>query len=196
MLRLLGFIVGCMLTALVLFDLDPHEALHRGEALVAEAQERLHAVREAPLPEVTAPEASETEPTTESSVAEMEVDSAPEAGLVTIETTEEGTVATDATVPDGGVDGPDHPAYEDLQAVATQAPAGGWQPLWRPFRSELSARGFADQIAEITGRETRVRRLGPRSHQVDVAFADETQRRNTLQRLELLTGIELREEGS
>lgn len=192
MLRLLGFIVGAMLTALVLFDLDPHAVLHRGEALVAEAQEWLHASMEAPLPE-----APTAEPTAKSPAVEVAAESSPEAAPAPIEEPpEEGARKPEDSAPHNAVDGSEDLQHTEPAPVVTQTPTGGWQPLWRPFRSEVSARGFAGQIEAITGRETRVRRLGPRSHQVDVAFDDETERLDTLQRLELLTGIELREEGS
>jgi hypothetical protein len=196
MLRLLGFIVGALLTAVVLFDLDPHQLLHRGEALVAGTRQWLQAPAETPTPETPMPEAPTAEPISAAPPVEVPLDLSPNAKSPPIETAEQGVRIPDVATPE-----PAARRHEDLAAaapvpVATPMPSVGWQPLWRPFNSEVSARGFAGQISDITGRETRVRRLGPRSHQVDVAYATEAERLDTLQRLELLTGIRLREEGS
>ncbi|MGD8497940.1 MAG: hypothetical protein PVG82_03470 [Chromatiales bacterium] len=191
MLRLLGFIVGALLTAIVLFDLDPHELLHRGEALVDDSREWLQAAAQTPVPEAPTPE-----PIRKPAPVEVPVDRAPKEEPVPIEAVEQGAAISDDTAPDRTIHDHEELPLTEPVPVATPIPIGGWQPLWRPFNSEVSARGFAGQISDITGRETRVRRLGPRSHQVDVAYATEAERRDILQRLELLTGIRLREEGS
>jgi hypothetical protein len=71
-----------------------------------------------------------------------------------------------------------------LEAVA-------WQPIWTPFHSELSAKGFADRLEHLTGREYRVTRASSWSYQVEVAYADEAQRQALLLEIQERTGLAL-----
>lgn len=66
-----------------------------------------------------------------------------------------------------------------------------WQPIWTAFHSELSARGFADRLEHLTGREYRVSRTSPWSYQVEVAYADEAQREVLLLEIQSRTGLTL-----
>ena len=66
-----------------------------------------------------------------------------------------------------------------------------WQPVWRAFRSELSAQGFADHLQRLTGQEYRVRRASPWSYQVELAYVDEWARDNLLHEIQTKTGLGL-----
>ncbi len=66
-----------------------------------------------------------------------------------------------------------------------------WQPVWRAFRSELSAQGFAGHLQHLTGQAYRVRRTSPWSYQVELAYVDERQRDNLLHEIRTKTGLGL-----
>ena len=66
-----------------------------------------------------------------------------------------------------------------------------WQPVWRAFRNELSAAGFADYLQRLTNQEYRVRRISPWSYQVELAYIDESQRDTLLHEIQNKTGLNL-----
>ena len=69
----------------------------------------------------------------------------------------------------------------------------GWQPLWPPFHSELSAEGFASRLGRVTGLDYRVTETGPGRYQVAVAYLDEQERRAAVALIEAKTGLQLEE---
>ena len=66
-----------------------------------------------------------------------------------------------------------------------------WHPIWRPFHSEISARGFAERLENVTGLDYRVERLKRGSYQVSVAHNGEQDRLARLTRIETATGLKL-----
>jgi hypothetical protein len=68
-----------------------------------------------------------------------------------------------------------------------------WEPVWRAFRSELSAKGFADHLERLTGQEYRVRRTSPWAYQVELPYFDEAQRDAALHEIQSKTGLLLME---
>ena len=76
-------------------------------------------------------------------------------------------------------------------SAETVSPAleSAWHSVWRPFRSELSARGFAERLANVTGREYRVRRVSPWAYQVELAYANEADKLTALRQIESSTGL-------
>ena len=66
-----------------------------------------------------------------------------------------------------------------------------WEPVWRAFRSELSAKGFANHLKNLTGQEYRIRRTFPWAYQVEVAYTDEGQRDAVLREIQSKTGLGL-----
>lgn len=68
-----------------------------------------------------------------------------------------------------------------------------WEPIWRAFRSELSAKGFAGHLKHLTGQEYRVRRTSPWAYQVELPYTDEEQRDAVLHEIQIKTGLGLME---
>lgn len=73
--------------------------------------------------------------------------------------------------------------------TAPSALGSAWHSVWLPFRSEFSARGFAKRLANVTGREYRVRRVSPWAYQVELAYVSEADKLTALQQIETSTGL-------
>jgi hypothetical protein len=99
------------------------------------------------------------------------------------------TVAAAAPGPDPEPSVPDHYAAPSDLAGAVAPPA--WQPIWRPFKAPSAAQGFAAHLAGLTGDSYRVRRVGDRAYQVELAYHSEAERRALVERVRALTGLEL-----
>ena len=84
------------------------------------------------------------------------------------------------------------PAQSSL--TGSRSFAATWHAVWRPFRSQASARGFAQRLARMTGREYRVERVSPSNYQVQFAYTDETDRITGLEQIQIATGLMLSEE--
>jgi hypothetical protein len=78
-------------------------------------------------------------------------------------------------------------------AIASPVADLNWEPVWRAFRSELSAKGFADHLERLTGQEYRVRRTSPWAYQVELPYFDEAQRDAALHEIQSKTGLLLME---
>lgn len=65
---------------------------------------------------------------------------------------------------------------------------GGFQVAWVPFRSEISARGFAASLEANVAHAFDVKKTGPGRYEVGFAFADAGERADVLSRVEALTG--------
>jgi hypothetical protein len=72
-------------------------------------------------------------------------------------------------------------------------PGTSWHAVWNPFRSELSASGFAERLARLTDREYRVRRISVGAYQVEVGYNPEIGVADTLVQIRLMTGLRIRE---
>lgn len=103
-------------------------------------------------------------------------------------------------VPPGGeaqVDASSKPVDTDQASGAPARAAPGepqWHPIWNPFRSEVSARGFAARLESLTGLEYRVTEVSSGSYQVAFAHLDESERQTKLARIEESTGLRLTED--
>ena len=68
----------------------------------------------------------------------------------------------------------DGEALASVQRVATstqpERPQRQWFPVWKPFRSELSADGFASHLTRLTDYEFRVHRESAWHYQVELAY--------------------------
>lgn len=80
-------------------------------------------------------------------------------------------------------------------ANPTDAPVErmNWEPVWQAFRSEISAKGFADRLKYLTGQEYRVRRTSPWAYQVELPYIDQEQRDALLHEIQTKTGLVLTE---
>jgi hypothetical protein len=71
------------------------------------------------------------------------------------------------------------------------AGAENWHAIWRPFRSELAASGFAGELERATGLEYRVERAGRGDYRVSVAHAGDEELGRALAAIEDATGLDL-----
>ena len=67
----------------------------------------------------------------------------------------------------------------------------GTQPVWAPFRSQMSASGFAERLSRSLDHTFAVERRGPGRYQVVFHYADEDQRQALLAEASALTGLPL-----
>lgn len=70
-----------------------------------------------------------------------------------------------------------------------------WYPLWSPFRSELSAQGFADRLAALSGRSLRVAEEGPSRYRVQLAYSSADDLHAALLTISKAVGLDLTAEG-
>ena len=96
-----------------------------------------------------------------------------------------------AKVPEQAGRPPFEPVPTTTDVDPTQDGAVSWQPVWKAFRSEISARGFAGRLAHLTDQDYRVRRVAPWSYQVELAYTDERQRDAVLDEIQANTGLGL-----
>lgn len=59
-----------------------------------------------------------------------------------------------------------------------EEPAPAWQVFWKPFRSEISAKGFAARTRELTGLDIEVQKQGPGAYVLAFAYRDEAERQD------------------
>ncbi len=135
------------------------------------------------VPEAAAPVAPPVEPPAAPPVARVEADAAPAADT---------TAAEPAAQPI--LRAPDPPfdaAGPQQRAVAARQPGNASAPVWEPFRSEMSAVGFADRLTRSLDHPFLVERRGPGRYQVVFGYRDEAERTTLLQDAAAVTGLPL-----
>lgn len=80
----------------------------------------------------------------------------------------------------------DHPIVPEGVVSAVQ-----WHSFWRPFTSEVSARGFARRLEQLTGLDFQVKRAAAGRYEVAFAHLDDAQRQAHLDRIQTVTGLQL-----
>lgn len=180
MMRLLGVLVGSALAiaALVVFIGVPEFTTDnnvagnsvitlpmRGELAAVVASETAQPVADEPAPEpVPAPtSAGDTAPAMPGPEPEPELLPEPEPDIVAA-----ATVA----------------AIDDLQQ---------WYAFWSPFRSEIAASGFVDQLQKVTGLDYRVVKVKPGVYEVAFAYIDDNEITDNLSQITAATGLQLPE---
>ena len=84
---------------------------------------------------------------------------------------------------------PESPSPSRVATHEELVPAqDGTEIVWVPFRSQMSARGFAARLAAQTQHPFAVTRQGPGRYQVYYAYANEAQREQLAQRIRAATG--------
>ncbi len=68
-----------------------------------------------------------------------------------------------------------------------------WYAFWSPFRSEIAATGFVDQLERVTGLDYRVVKVKPGVYEVAFAYSDDTEIAGNLSRITAATGLEMPE---
>jgi hypothetical protein len=79
----------------------------------------------------------------------------------------------------------------DGQAASVIEP--GWQGVWKTFRSEVSAQGFADHLRHSYQAESRIRQVAPWQYRVEIAYDDNRQLSAILDAFRDDTGLDLAE---
>ena len=142
--------------------------------------------------------------TTESSVAEPTVITLPmRGGAAAPETAEPGAAMTIAAAADTAPEPPPEPRVEEIpepspgpppQALAADPVAPlQWYAFWSPFRSEVAANGFVDQLQRVTGLDYRVVKVKPGVYEVAFAYDDDGDITANLSQIAAATGLELPE---
>jgi hypothetical protein len=86
---------------------------------------------------------------------------------------------------------PDAPSEADLPPTGEAPPQGGRYLFWAPFRSEVAARGFAVRLSADTEVAVEVVAAGSGRYRVGFDYQDETERRALVNRIQVITGLEL-----
>ncbi len=82
---------------------------------------------------------------------------------------------------------------ETAAAETEPAPAPGWYAFWSPFRSEIAANGFVEQLQRVTGLDYRVVKVKPGTYEVAFAYEDDQDISSHLSRISAATGLQLPE---
>lgn len=80
---------------------------------------------------------------------------------------------------------------QNLLATPSASPDPSWQVIWKPFRSESSALGFAERLRSVTGLDIEVRQQTPVDFVVAFSYNDDEQRLRNIERIENQTGLML-----
>ena len=75
-------------------------------------------------------------------------------------------------------------AIDDLQQ---------WYAFWSPFRSDIAASGFVDQLQKVTGLDYRVVKIKPGVYEVAFAYIDDNEITDNLSQITAATGLQLPE---
>jgi len=178
MMRLLGVLVGSALAvaALVVFIGVPEFTTEdsvaantvitlpmRSEPAAVAVHEPLDAVADATVAATPAPAAVGDDPP---AISEHEPEPEPE---------------ITAVVPEEALD---DATLHDLQQ---------WYSFWSPFRSEIAASGFVDQLQRVTGLDYRVVKIKPGVYEVAFAYNDDAEITDSLSQITAATGLQLPE---
>ena len=68
-----------------------------------------------------------------------------------------------------------------------------WYAFWSPFRSEIAANGFVDQLQRVTGLDYRVVKVKPGVYEVAFAYEDDGEITANLSQISAATGLQLPE---
>jgi hypothetical protein len=135
--------------------------------------------------------------TTESSVAEPTVITLPmrAEAPATIEPQEEPQqevhAAADVIVEPVAEEAPAEVVAEALPAAPEETLH--WYAFWSPFRSEVAANGFVDQLQRVTGLDYRVVKVKPGVYEVAFAYEDDQEITARLSQISAATGLQLPE---
>ena len=85
-------------------------------------------------------------------------------------------------------------ASDPVEPSPTQiAPELHWYAFWSPFRSEIAANGFVDQLQRVTGLDYRVVKVKPGVYEVAFAYEDDQEITANLSQISAATGLQLPE---
>lgn len=95
-------------------------------------------------------------------------------------------------------DAPAETAADEVPDMAEAPPAAPaetlhWYAFWSPFRSEVAANGFVDQLQRVTGLDYRVVKVKPGVYEVAFAYEDDQEITARLSQISAATGLQLPE---
>lgn len=213
MFRILGFVVGSVVSIAALVMLVGMPNFHLSDELDDEARygaairqlkEKQQALADVAEPAPVAGAAERHPPATRS--AEETIDAgAREPTSESIENTTNDTMpvspsapqqAAATPVPESPVDDAEisDPQSDDppLQyAGDTRSTDPEWYAFWNPFRSEIAARGFVRRLENITGLDYRVVKVKNGVYQVAFSYNSDVERSSKLSQISAATGLEL-----
>ena len=135
--------------------------------------------------------------TTESSVPEPTVITLPMRADAPIPVVEE---APEEAPPPSAIDTLAEPVAAEAPAdtpaelpAAEHVEAPQWYAFWSPFRSEVAATGFVDQLQRVTGLDYRVVKVKPGVYEVAFAYEDDQEITANLSQISAATGLQLPE---
>ncbi len=181
MLRLMGFLFGSAvaLVALLTFTDLPALAPYR-QPVVESVSMLLEGLEKAPAPGDPSVASPPLAPTTTHQV--VKPPARPSLPVPAVELT--GTAPRQAPPNAAALPGPPSPPPEPR-----------WHVFWNHFRSEFSANGFAERLAQATGLDFRVLRVGSGRYEVAFAYLNERERQSRLDRIAAATGLQMVERG-
>jgi hypothetical protein len=108
------------------------------------------------------------------------------------------TAATDATADPAATSESAPAGLETVPAAeepppARTAPELHWYAFWSPFRSEIAANGFVDQLQRVTGLDYRVVKVKAGVYEVAFAYEDDQDITANLSQISAATGLQLPE---
>ena len=85
------------------------------------------------------------------------------------------------------------PVVEELESFEPEAieTMQQWYAFWSPFRSEIAAEGFVDQLQSVTGLDYRVVKVKPGVYEVAFAYSDDDEITLNLSQISAATGLNL-----
>jgi hypothetical protein len=95
-------------------------------------------------------------------------------------------VTADESADEIAVEPADTPAVEPAETLH-------WYAFWSPFRSEIAANGFIDQLQRVTGLDYRVVKVKPGAYEVAFAYDDDQDISINLSQISAATGLQLPE---
>jgi len=206
MLKIIGFVTGTVLTALVMlfFAGSVSDTRAQGEfkdlleSVAGQVPERSTAIAAIEQPFSaraaleTIADARTAEPSEERT--DTEVQTPGEEAESTLEDAavlpDDGSIVASNEEPPPPEGMSDAFAVDSVPAEETDD-AGAWHAFWTPFRSEASANGFATRLGRDTDREYRVLRTGPGEYRVAFHHIDDNDRRARLVEIEQVSGLKL-----
>lgn len=88
----------------------------------------------------------------------------------------------------------DDPVFrDDPDAEALLPDSLQWYAFWSPFRSEIAANGFVEQLQRVTGLDYRVIKIKPGVYEVAFAYADDEDIPLNLSQISAATGLDMPE---
>ena len=84
-------------------------------------------------------------------------------------------------------DAPDE-VFSEAEPIETMQQ---WYAFWSPFRSEIAATGFVDQLQRVTGLDYRVVKIKPGVYEVAFAYGNDDEIIVNLSQISAATGLDL-----